>query len=188
MIRAFVAVSLPEEAREALEDVQLGLQVGRLTAPQTFHITLAYLDKQSERTLEHVHEVLSQIRLPSFQLRISGLGLFGGRHPKVLWADIAPSDALDALREKTRRAAMRSGVELSRERFRPHVTLARFKPRLRPGEIGKIEGFLAEFGGLQGPVFDVTEFVLYRSTLHPAGAQHDPMVRYPLDPGPRAAR
>lgn len=188
MIRAFVAVSLPEDAREDLEAVQLELDVGRLTAPETFHVTLAYLDKQSERTLERIHEVLAQIKLTAFRLRISRLDLFGGRQPKVLWAGLEASPELEQLRDKTRRAALRSGVSLARERFRPHVTLARFKPRLRPGEIAKIEAFLAKHGALDGPSFPVEEFVLYRSTLHPTGAQHDPLVRYALDPAACAAR
>ena len=43
MIRAFIAIPLPDEICDALEDVQMDLTVGRRTSPETFHITLAYL-------------------------------------------------------------------------------------------------------------------------------------------------
>lgn len=180
MIRSFVAIPLPEHVRDALEDIQIELDVGRLMAPHTFHITLAYLDKQTELTLERIHEVLSQVQIQRFSVQIRGLGLFGGRQPRVLWAGIETNDAMNSLREKARRAAMRSGVSLSRERFRPHVTLARFGNRIRGTEMHKIERFLTANADFEIPEFEISEFVLFRSTLHQTGAMHDRLMTYPL--------
>ena len=42
-MRSFVAIDLPEAAREALERLQDDLPVGRPLAPETFHLTLAFL-------------------------------------------------------------------------------------------------------------------------------------------------
>ncbi|KMW58947.1 2'-5' RNA ligase [Candidatus Rhodobacter oscarellae] len=180
MIRAFVAIPLPEEARDQLEDAQIGLRVGRHVPSENFHITLAYLDKQTEQTLARVDEVLGQIDLPGFYVSIKGVDVFGGAKPRLLWAGVEPNDALSTLRERVRRAAMRSGVELSRERFRPHVTLARFKESRRGSEIANVQEFLTSQAGLCLPPFRATEFRLYRSTLHQNGATYDPLVSYGL--------
>ena len=61
MIRSFIALPLPEAVRDALSDLQDDLQVGRPVPHENFHITIAYLDKQTPQTLERVHEVLDQI-------------------------------------------------------------------------------------------------------------------------------
>jgi len=180
LIRAFIALPLPEIARDALEDLQSELPVGRHMSPDTFHITLAYLDKQTERTLERIHEVLGQIALPPIPITLKGVDVFGGKSPKLLWAGIASSDELAVLREKVRRASERSGVTLSRERFRPHVTLARFKNNLRDGEVAKIGSFLAAHADFEMQPFVADHFVMFQSTRHQTGATHEPIVDYPL--------
>lgn len=180
MIRAFIALPLPDDVRDALEDVQADLDVGRPTAPENFHITLAYLDKQNDRTLEHIHDVLSQVSHARFDVVLHGIGVFGGRDPRVVWAGVEPERQLENLRDRVRRAATRSGVELARERFRPHVTLARFRGRLKPRESQRLQAFLMRHGALRFEPFEAQAFVLYQSTLHSAGAIHEPITRYSL--------
>jgi 2'-5' RNA ligase len=55
MIRAFLAIPVPKPARDALAVQQQMIPTGRLTNPDSFHITLAYLDKQTPLMLERVH-------------------------------------------------------------------------------------------------------------------------------------
>lgn len=180
MIRSFISIPLPPAIRDALEDIQADLDVGRLTAPETFHITLAYLDKQTPQMLERMDEVLQQIDLPAFPVHIKGVGLFGGKAPRALWAGVETDMALSTLRERVRRAVSRSGVDLPRERFRAHVTLARFKGRFMPRDETRVQRFLAHHAASTLPAFTADRFVLYRSTLHHSGAMHDPLVDYPL--------
>ena len=183
MIRSFIALPLPEGVRDALTDLQDDLQVGRLVAHENFHITLAYLDKQTPQTLERVHEILEQMRIAPFEVALRGVDVFGGRAPRVVWSGVAPSEPLTHLRDKVRRAAMRGGVELARETFRPHVTLSRIKGRLGLRDHARIETFLSAHSGFQAGPFEAEEIVLYRSTLHQSGAIYDPMTRYPLAEG-----
>ena len=179
-MRAFVAIDVPDAVREALEAVQDELGVGRKMAPDTFHLTLAFLDDQPEHVLAALHEELGALRADPFPLTLRGLDTFGGRSPKLLWASAEPTPALSDLRNHVRAAAHRAGISLPRERFRPHVTLARFRQGLRCDEAAKIARFLSVHGDFGPQNFEVEHFALYQSTLHHDGALHDVLVEYPL--------
>ncbi|MDF0600647.1 RNA 2',3'-cyclic phosphodiesterase [Psychromarinibacter sp. C21-152] len=179
-MRAFVAVDLPFAVQEALETVQERLPVGRPTDPEQFHLTLAFLDDQPGDVLEELHHELERVKLPRFALQMRGLGTFGKHEPRVLWAGVEPEPALKELRGKVRSAARVAGIELSRERFRPHVTLARFDERMEPDELEKLRRFLEIWETFPSPPFEVTEFVLYRSILGKGGAVHEALAEYPL--------
>ena len=181
MIYAFIALALPEHVSEALEELQADLPVGRHLSPDTFHITLAYLDKQTEQTLERIHEVLAQMRFPEFDISITGVGVFGGRSPRIAWAGIQPSEPLTKLRDKVRRTAERSDIDLPRERFRPHITLSRFKSSVRERDSIKIRDFLARNAAFRLPPFKAQEVTFFRSHRHQTGATYEPIVSYALE-------
>lgn len=180
-MRAFVAVDLPGPACDLLERLQDDLPVGRLMAPETFHLTLAFLGEAPETAIGEVHEGLTKLRANPFSVRLRGVDVFGGRQPKLIWAGVAHQPALTALREKVRRAISGSGLDLPRERFRPHVTLARLGKHMRDDEAAKLRGFLAHHAGFSSKPFAVRRFNLYRSILHRDGAQHEMLAEYLLE-------
>jgi 2'-5' RNA ligase len=75
-----------------------------------------------------------------------------------------------------------AGLVLPRERFRPHVTLARFQRGLRLQDIETLRRFLNTYSGFPAEPFRVAEFSLFQSRLTPDGALHDRLADYPLDP------
>ncbi|GAB4448131.1 MAG: RNA 2',3'-cyclic phosphodiesterase [Rhodocyclaceae bacterium] len=177
-MRAFVAIPLPEDIRDRLEAMQADLPVGRPTDPETFHITLAFLGEEPVERIEAAHEALEALRAAPFALRLDGLGTFGGREARTLFAAVVPSDPLAALQRKVRSLLHGAGLMPDRARFRPHVTLARF----RPGEGGDpaLGRFLARHVAFGSAPFGVTEIVLYRSHLTAKGAIHEPLAAYRL--------
>lgn len=181
-LRAFIAIDLPDGARDALEQLQDDLPVGRLMAPETFHLTLAFLGEQPVAAVEAVHGALGALHAAPFTMALRGVDVFGGAAPKVLWVGVRKSPGLSALRDRVRRAVASAGIELPRERFRPHVTLARFKGRMRGDELEKLRGFLACHAGFAVPEFQVTGFTLFRSILQEDGALHESLADYPLLP------
>lgn len=180
MIRAFIGLPLPQDVVQALQSVQGSLTVGRCVAAENLHLTLAFLDEQPEAALAALHEELTAIRLPVPRLRISGLDVFGGDKARLVYAAVAADPDLAGLRTRVRGAVRTAGIHLPRERFRPHVTLARLRQRKAPGEIERLHGFLARAGAFSLPEFTVREFVLYQSTLTPEGAIYDALASYPL--------
>jgi len=180
-MRVFVAIDMPDHARDALERLQDDLPVGRLMAPDTFHLTLAFLGEHPEPVVAEVHEALCDISAAPFPIRLHGVDVFGGSSPKLLWAGVDKHPALADLRERVRRAVIGTGVELSRERFRPHVTLARFSGRMQGDEAEKLRGFLAFHAGFALEPFIADRFTLYRSVLHSRGAMHEVLAEYQIN-------
>ena len=183
MIRAFVGIPLPGEVADALVAAQAGIPSGREVAYGNFHVTLAFLGEQPEPIVEEAHHALAAVRAPSFPLRIEGLGMFGGARPRVLFAEVVPEPGLSHLHRKVLRAVHEAGIEMARQRFHPHVTLARFgNDGLRGDEAAEIQGFVARRVGLVAGPFEVERFILYRSYLGRAGAAYEPLAEYPLMP------
>ena len=183
MIRAFVAIALPDSVIRSLKAAQAGLPAGRPVAPENFHLTVAFLGEHPEPVIEDVHLALDGIRAPGFTLTLSGTGLFGVQRPRVLYAQVQPEPALDGLREKVLQAARGAGLRLPRTRYSPHVTLARFNAGLRGDEAQETRDFAARRMGLDAGPVEVGEFLLIRSTLGRNGPVYQELAAYPLGGG-----
>ena len=112
------------------------------------------------------------------KLVATGLEPFGGAQPRLIAARLALTPELEALRGRVRAAARSLGIALPRERFRPHITLARWGRRVTPGaDVAK-----ALSSGLcpDMPQPLATSMALYQSTLSPQGARYDILAEYPL--------
>lgn len=179
MPRVFVALTLPPEIRSSLTVVQFLLPLSRRVEPETFHLTLAFLDTMPDDLLRDVHDALEGIRSPAFALTLRGAGLFGGDRPRAAWAGVAACPALDRLQAKVEHAARRAGARPEARRFVPHVTLGRFPPP-GPEDAMRLERAVAGQAGFAAGPFDVVDFVLMESHLSPKGARYDALARYPL--------
>ena len=180
MIRAFVAIALPDDVIRALTLAQAGLPVGRPLPPENLHLTLAFLGEHPEPVIEDLHLALDAIRAPGFEISLSGTGLFGNRRPRVLYAGVSAGPALGRLREKILQAARNTGLRLDRERYTPHVTLARLPQDISTEESTDIRTFAARRSGFAAGPFTVDEFTLYRSSLGRNGAIYQALAEYPL--------
>lgn len=180
MIRAFVAVAVPDPVAERLAAVQAGLPAGRPVAPEGMHLTLAFLGEQPEPVLEDLHLAFGRIRGALPPLAFEGLGTFGGTPPRSLHAAIRPDPALKALRGRVQQAVREAGIDLPRERFVPHVTLARFRQRMGEEDLARLHQFLATRMGALPAEMVPERFALYRSVLTRDGAVYDSLADYPL--------
>jgi 2'-5' RNA ligase len=142
------------------------------------HLTLAFLDEQPDSALQALHEELDDLQAHAFDLSFRGVDLFGGVRSRALAVLAEPEPALLALQKSIMRALRRVGITAASRRYRPHVTLARFKDGgISPDRLqaGISRGVTADIGPLA-----VTAFSLFQSTLGPSGAQHDVLCDYPL--------
>ena len=178
MIRAFVAVPLPEAVRARLGVVGQMLPLPRRLPPENLHLTLVFLGEVPEPVAEEAHVAFETIAVPRFSLALRGVGLFGGDRPRVVYAGTTPEPALDRLQAKVEQAARRAGARVDARRFVPHVTLA----RLKPGEVDirRLEHALLEVAGFVTEPFEVEHFSLFRSHLGHGGAHYEELARYPL--------
>jgi 2'-5' RNA ligase len=184
MIRAFVAIALPEEVAGDLIAAQAGLPAGRPVEPGNLHLTVAFLGEHPGPVIEDAHFAFAGFRLPAFELTLEGLGLFGEPRPRVLHAGVRPEPGLTRLREKVVQAARGAGLDLGRERYQPHVTLARFNRGLDGADALRVRDFAGRGAGFRSGPFRVESFGLWRSFLGRSGPVYEEMAEYALDLSP----
>ena len=182
MIRAFIAVDLPEAVLKSLADLQRELKrTGaplRWVRPESIHLTLRFLgDVFPERIPEIQHAIgEAASRARPFSLRPAGCGAFPSlRKMRVVWAGMEGGIAqLQDLQEDVERAMRELGFEPEDKPFRPHLTLGRVKTQ---GGMAPLREALVAREGFRAEAFDVTEVVLYKSELRPEGARYTALFR-----------
>ncbi len=182
MIRAFVGLPLAEALVAPLEALQEGLPLGRPVPGENLHLTLAFLGEQDAPTLEELHYGLETLAGPGGVLTLPALAAWGGRTARVVVAEATATEELRRLNRKVRSLAHGAGIVLPRQRFRPHVTLARIGAGATPEATERLRTWLAARGALHLPAMPVREVALYSSTLRPDGAVYEVLARYPLAP------
>lgn len=135
----FVALPLPEAVKEDLAEFleprqEAGLQELSLrwSAPEQWHVTLAFLAEVADRQTDELSERLQRAasRRSPLVLRLAGAGAFPHAGlAKALWAGLEHDpQELPRLAGGVRAAAARSGIKVGGGRFHPHLTLARLRP------------------------------------------------------------
>jgi RNA 2',3'-cyclic 3'-phosphodiesterase len=180
MIRAFVGIPLGDTATETLVAQQAGLPAGRPVPPENFHVTLAFLGEHPMPVVEDVHYALDRIVAPGLAYGFAGVDFLGGDRPRVVQAAIRPEPALKHLRDRVLEAARGAGLAFSRERFHPHVTLARLPQSLPPEDLERLRRYVVAHASFTAGPFPADRFVLYRSHLGRSGAVYEEMASYPL--------
>ncbi|MEM7170802.1 MAG: RNA 2',3'-cyclic phosphodiesterase [Pseudomonadota bacterium] len=178
-MRLFVGLALPDEVRWQLEKLASGLPGARWVVPENYHLTLRFIGEVGRHDGADIDSVLSGIAPPAFDLQLHGLGQFGDRRSlRALWAGVRSSEGLAHLQAKVEQGVQRSGQPPETRKFKPHVTLARFKQH--PGE--RLAAYLTQNALFTSQVFQVSEFCLFSSQLGSEGAVYHPEAHYPLRP------
>ena len=177
-MRLFVALSLPEEVREGLGMLGTGLPGARWVAEDNLHLTLRFVGDVDGAQARDLDDTLSAIDAPGFELTLQGLATFGdGMKLRSLYAGVAPNPALTHLQAKVESAVVRAGLPAERRKFKPHVTLARFKGDPGP----KLGLYLKDHSLLRIGPFTADHFVLYSSRLGAEGPYYTEEVTYDLE-------
>lgn len=178
-MRLFVALSLPHDLRDRLSALCNGLPGARWVAPENLHVTLRFIGEVDGHAAEDIDAALSAIRCRRFPLTLAGVGDFGDdKRLRAVWVGVEPSETLERLQAKVERAVRHAGQPPEKRKFKPHVTLARFKSH-PPGD--KLQTYFTAHGLFRAQPFEVTDFTLYSSYLSHEGAIYRPEADYPLD-------
>ena len=175
--RLFVALDLPESIAVRVERLCSGLPHARWVTLEQLHLTLCFIGEVEGATFYDIREELSDVILEPFSMRLDGLGFFPPRgKPKVLWVGVEKNEQLHLLHQKIYTCLTRSGVQLEKRKFAPHITLA----RLKNTPVSKVARYLEEFGLFCTEPFIVDNFRLYSSVLGRQGAIHTIEQEYGL--------
>lgn len=176
MIRLFVALALPESVAQGLLAMQFGVPGARWMNREQLHLTLRFIGEVDGRDAEAIDDALSAISAPRFTLELKGVGEFGGKSPRALWAGAAANEPLAHLQRKIETAIQRTGLPAEERKFTPHVTLA----RLRAVPAGRVMDFLHDHALYASGPFELREFVLFSSKTAPGGSLYVAERTYPL--------
>lgn len=188
IIRAFLAVDLPESYRAGLTAVQDHLKQSRAdvrwTRVASIHLTLKFFGDIAENQVEALTAAASLITAatPAFTLGVQGVGTFPGpKNPRVIWLGLSgQTDILARLVQSLEQAFAPLGFPPEKRPFTAHLTL---------GRVRSSQGREALARSLQTvalpdfPEFQAQHLVLYRSTLRPQGALYTPLHQIALGGG-----
>jgi 2'-5' RNA ligase len=167
-MRLFVGVVPPQDVVDHLDaflEVRRDVAAFRWSAPEQWHVTLAFSGDAPERVLDEVYERLERAagRRTAFETRVSGGGAFPDvARARVLYAGVDGETAhqhLAHLSTGTRAALARAGAPVDGQRFRPHLTVARL------GHPEEISNWVRLLDSYEGPVWRVGEISLIASHL-----------------------
>jgi len=188
--RLFVALDLPEAVREgivawgrkALADPAL-----RPVAPESLHVTLAFLGWLPEKEVARLTRIVEASAAPAPRLELEDPVPRPERGRPRLFALPATSPGAVAVQAELQERLVAARLYKPEKRpFWSHVTVARVRREERgskrpapvdrpPGALPK--GLLRPFGGVR--------LTLYRSKLQPQGAQYTPLAQVELPAGGR---
>jgi 2'-5' RNA ligase len=132
--RLFIAIKiLPESKfREIFQSLKVELDDERIkwVEMENIHVTLKFFGDTDEKQIPLITAAVRRgvITVPSFDIELRHLGLFGGYYkPRVIWAGIEPLEPLQELSSAVNKAILPLGYPLPEEPFTPHLTLGRIK-------------------------------------------------------------
>jgi len=187
-MRLFVAVDLPDEARQAIA-VRQKLWAGplsksrdglKLVEPPRMHLTLLFIGEAREGSVPAIVESMSApASVAPFDVTFGGVGVFPLRGaPRVLWIGITDGAAhLERLQREVAERVRAAGVAFDDRPFHPHLTLGRWRGawRRRPSAVRRStpERLRRELAVLDRAdriaCVSVTRATLYQSRLSSSG-------------------
>lgn len=179
-LRLFVAAEPPQDVRDELARWARGA-LGRGTQARcldvdSLHLTLCFLGSQPPSAVDEVERALGATRELAAavgELRTGAPAWLPSRHPRLLAVEVTDPDcALGALQNALSVELERAiGWRPPRQRFRPHVTVARMRPGVERAR---------ELAPTPAREFTPTAVTLFRSSLGPGGARYTPLASIEL--------
>ena len=188
LLRAFIAVEIPLEIREAIGRAAAPLQKGigsvvRWVPTETLHLTLKFLGDVSPANVDMLSQMLRAEAdlFTSFDLDLSGIGSFPNlKRPRVIFIGIQAPPMLEALQRGIESASRRLGYESEERGFSPHLTIGRVRQNVTATEQQSIRRALEETRIDSLGTARVDSVHLYKSDLKPTGSVYTRLYSAPL--------
>lgn len=177
--RCFIALSPDAPTREMLANLPVA-RPARRVAFDDLHLTLAFLGAVTPAQGHALGDAIHELATPLPALEFLNLALWPGPgRPQVQVAQFGYPDALRALVRDVQAVQRRLDLPVESRKFRPHVTLARFR-----GGAGAVDAeslmLMESLHGVPAAHFDA--IALYASMPAGSGPRYRMLEQAPLQP------
>lgn len=176
-MRLFIAVNIPAEIKDKIEDIQRSLKRSgadvKWVEKDNLHLTLKFIgDVPEDKVLLIASELEPKLKgFGSFEIALSGIGLFPGPDfPRIIWLGI--TDKSGKLRELTsiiEEAALALGFEKELRGFSPHLTIGRVRSRTN---VDRLKTSIIQNGKCNTGPFTLTSADIMESVLTSRGPEY----------------
>lgn len=187
MIRAFIAIEIPEEVRAALEEIQARMKRAHLgvkvswTKTENVHLTLQFLGYIPEDNVSGITAALERIcgNHEAFAIPVGGVGAFpNANRARVLWVGCRDGEGrLKELAGGVQNAMQEFGFEPEHREFAAHMTLGRIK---FPGPDAALTKVLDSLKDSTCGTLRVETVHLFESQLNPQGSIYTKLSSHAL--------
>lgn len=178
MLRLFTALDPPAAIKQQLLLLRRSMPGARWQNADQMHITVKFIGEVENGLLPEIKEALASIKVDSLTLSFDSVDYFGSnRYPRTLYAKISPNPELTKLNKQIKNALSEIDIKTERQKFKPHITLA----RLKQTSYQSVGQFIQQEALFKTDGFKVDEFHLFSSKLHPEGSQYFIEDSFPLD-------
>lgn len=192
-LRCFIAVPLPGRIKKKLSGIQSGLRncsaapiKAGWPGPSGFHLTLSFIGEVSSAIIPDIEGAMAAAaaQTPGFTLRLGALGVFPRPdRARVLWVGVDEGgDDLKCLHQRLVVRLKKLGLPMKKQKFSPHITLARIKV---PVSAGRIRALINRVPCSVLDRIPIEHICLYKSRLARSGAVHTCLCASELSGGRR---
>ena len=180
VIRAFIAIPLPESVLEQVQQIQKKLKSCKVhmawVEPHNVHLTLKFLGDIAPGDIDRVTEAMSgaAVGIAPFKLAAGDIGIFPDlRRPRVLWlgltGDIPKLAAFQKHLEGCLYEVSQGDWKPEGRLFKAHLTIGRIKTKIAPDLLIRA---IREVGSIASDSFMADTVYLIQSRLTPSGPMY----------------
>lgn len=183
MIRSFVALDIPQTAKNEFSDLISFLKESRADVrwarAENLHLTLRFLGETTQEQADSIKGSLREIAAgeKSFSIHFAGLGAFPTlQRPRLFWAGIDQgAEFLERLAERIDLAAAAIGFQREERAFSPHMTLGRVRS---PRNLQELIHRIRQTEFTPAEKIPMERLTLYKSTLGREGPVYEIIERF----------
>ena len=177
MHRLFTALSVPDELGAQLRLLQTDVAGARWRHLEHYHVTLSFHGSVTHEQADALADELERVSSQPVELSVEGVGWFGRREPRAIYARIQENPALMRLAQNCRAAGRRVGLRPDDHPFVPHITLAYCKD----SPLEAVRAWSEAYQVTRSETYLVDQFHLFESfTFTGKMSQYQAQVDYSL--------
>ena len=173
-IRAFVAISLPENIKKHIGVMQAEFKNAgfnmRWVRPKNIHLTLKFLGDIKKDDIDNITTAMEDgaKNVCPLSFMVKGTGVFPNvKRPRVLWAGLkGDTQVLLSLWGKLDKNLDKAGFPSENRPFKAHLTIARIKQAVNTK---KLVEMMEKIAKSESGIFTADKITLYQSRLKPSG-------------------